>query len=86
MTGGDGRVTSGIGVLAGDGQRPAGALIRLVEGVGSELDVHTSSDHFRRRHPQTPGPVLHLPVLRWLKLYLKAHHDGIIIPSHRLGG
>ena len=62
-------------------ERPADVFARVFGLVSLQLDVDTPPDDFGDGHAQTPGPPLHPPMLNRFELYLKSHHDGIIMPS-----
>jgi hypothetical protein len=46
-----------------------------------QLRIHAAADDLGYRDSQPLRAAAHLAVPIGLKLYLKAHHDGIIIPS-----
>lgn len=70
-----------IRVLAGGREQASRTFGRLVPHVGLELGIDAATYHFGNGDAQPSGSALDPPVLCGFELYLKTHHDGIIIPS-----
>ena len=81
MASGDAAIAGAVFVLAGDREQLPRPAAGVIVPLGRQLRVDTPPNHLSHGHAETLRACSDAPMLRRLELYLKTHHDGMIIPS-----
>lgn len=78
---GDARRFLRIGIFAYNCQRLTNAVrTSSLDSLHYQPISYAASDRLRKRDPQATRPVFEQPVLFLGKLYLRTHHDVMIVP------